>query len=95
MLSCIAIEMYQVTLWYEIYAKVLSMHPFLGCDTTSSIYGVGKDTAFKKPVPTKHVQEAPLAFSGSNRSSEKKNQVDKRAMFMWLQLNSNPGPFSL
>ena len=63
--------MYEVTLWYEIYAKVLSMHAFLGCDTTSSIYGVGKGTAFKKLVSTKNLQEAPLAFSGSNRSREK------------------------
>ena len=41
---------YKTILGSEIYPKLLFQHAFTGCDTTSSIYGVGKDTVLKNEL---------------------------------------------
>ena len=58
---------YKTILGSEIYIKLSFLHAFIGCDTTSSIYGVGKATVFKKLILNQHMQEVALVFTASSR----------------------------
>ena len=61
---------YKTILWFEIYTELLFLHAFTGCNTTSSIYGVGKATIFKNLISNKHLQEVALVLTTSSRSYE-------------------------
>lgn len=54
---------YKTILQSEIYTKLLFLHVFTGCDTTSSVHGVGKATVFKKLILNKHLQAVALVFT--------------------------------
>ena len=54
----------------NIYTKLLFVHALTGCDTTSSINGVGRATVFKKLLSNKHLKEAASVFSASSKSHE-------------------------
>ncbi len=41
----------------KICSNILFLHALLGCDTTSHLYGIGKDTALKKFKLSPHFQE--------------------------------------
>ena len=45
---------YKTILGSEVYPKLLFRSAFTGCDTASSIYGVGKATAFKTLISNTH-----------------------------------------
>ena len=54
---------YKTILQSEIYTKLLFLHVFTGCDTTSSVHGVGKAAVFKKLILNKHLQAVALVFT--------------------------------
>ena len=55
------------------------MHSLTGCDTISSINGVGKTAVFKNLFLNKHLQEAALVFSASGKSHEEIESAGKKA----------------
>lgn len=57
---------FKTTLRSEIYTKLLFLRVFTGCDTTSSVHGVGKATVFNKLISNKHLQAVALVFTAQS-----------------------------
>lgn len=57
------------TLPAEISANILFLHAFLGCDTTSRIFGVGKGALLKKIQTSSILKEAAKTFNNLNSDS--------------------------
>lgn len=55
----------------DLCSKLLFVHAFTGCDTTSRIFGVGKKLAFQKLVKGEHLmQSCANAFTSPSQTSD-------------------------
>ena len=52
----------------EICDNIFFVHAFLGCDTTSRIFGIGKGTIVKKFVESRNLRQQAEVFNTSNAS---------------------------
>jgi len=50
--------------------NILFLHAFLGCDTTSQLYGIGKGTSIKKFQSSAHFQEQAKVFAKESVTHE-------------------------
>jgi hypothetical protein len=65
-----------------ICSNLLFLHAILGCDTTSSLYGLGKGLALKKIVKEKQLQNAAKTFNQANPSSEEIIKSGEKALLI-------------
>ena len=81
--------------WYflgaDICSKLLFLHAYTGCDTTSSIYGIGKGTVFKKLISNQCLQDIASIFSSINQSKNEIIIVGEQTMSILFKgdLNQN------
>ena len=80
---------YKTILGSEVYPKLLFLSAFTGCDTASSIYGVGKVTAFKTLISNTHWQEVALVFTANSRSHEEIESAGNKAMSIIFKENTD------
>ena len=55
------------------------MHAFLGCDTTSRLYGVGKGSILKKFKENVELQKAAVVFDGPNSTQAQVQEAGEKA----------------
>ena len=67
---------------------ILFMHAFLGCDTTSRIYGFGKSAMMKKIKSDKSLMQAAEVFLSLHSSSAEIQKAGEQAMT--ILYNGNP-----
>ena len=54
----------------EVCTHILFLHAVLGCDTTSRLYGIGKEISLKKFKSSEHFREQAKVFSAQSASSQ-------------------------
>ena len=70
------IEVYHINriqdvLWHEMCSQLMFIHAMTGSDTTSRIFGVGKNTAFKKLAKGDPlIRSCAIAFTIPNQTTE-------------------------
>ena len=58
---------------------LLFLHAFLGCDTTSRLYGVGKGSILKKFKENVELQKAAVVFDGPNSTQAQVQEAREKA----------------
>jgi len=64
----------------DVVKCLLTLHAFTGCDTTSRIFSVGKQTAFKRLLSDEQLRSDALLFSSSNLSPNDVEVIGCRVM---------------
>ena len=59
---------------------ILFMHAFLGCDTTSRIYGFGKNALMKKIKSDKNLMQAAEVFASPQSSASEVEKAGEQVM---------------
>ena len=71
---------YKKILGNDICSDLLFLHAFTGCDSTSSIYEIGKASAFKKFLSNLEFKAIACSFTLDNQSNDDINLLGKTAM---------------
>ena len=78
------IKFYQKILGEDIVKGLLFLHAFSGCDTTSSLYGIGKVKCFQKYLLNQSLQEIADLFSRKNQDHVSiKNAGERAAIILY------------
>ena len=63
----------------NVCGSLLFLHAITGCDTTSSLFNIGKLTAFKKLINKKQIRDITHEFSVAGRSQSMIEQIGEKA----------------
>ena len=78
--KCYDIQECQNILGDEVCKSLLFLHAITGCDTTSSLFNIGKLTAFKKMMDNKQIRNIAYEFSVAGRSQSMIEQIGEKAI---------------
>ena len=82
---------YKKILGNDICSNLLFLHTFTGCDSTSSIYGIGKASAFKKLLSKLEFKAIACSFTLDNQSNDDINLlVKKLCQYYTVTAPTNP-----
>ena len=73
---------YKEVLGNYICEKLLFVHSFTGCDTTSSFYGIGKGTALKYFIKSDDFQNIVSVFMNPNATQSQVKNAGERAVLI-------------
>ena len=78
--KCYDIQECQNILGDEVCKSLLFLHAITGCDTMSSLFNIGKLTAFKKMMNNKQLRDIAHEFSVAGRSQSMIEQIGEKAI---------------
>ena len=79
----------------DICSNLLFLHAFTGCDSTSSICGIGKASAFKKLLSNLEFKAIACSYTLDNQSNDDINLLGKKAMSILYSNSTNQSLNSL
>ena len=74
------INHYKKVLGNDICRSLLFLHAFIGCDSTSSIFSIGKTSAFKKLIKEKDLQIIATQFLDVNQNHTNIKELGEKAI---------------
>ena len=86
---------YKKILGNDICSNLLFLHAFTGCDSTSSICGIGKASAFKKLLSNLEFKAIACSFTLSNQSNDDINLLGRKVMSKLYSNSTNQSLNSL
>ena len=76
-------------LCHDLCENILFIHSFLGCDTTSRLFGIGKRLSLKRILSDKEFRSNALIFSQNNFSQDAVITAGERALVIIYGGKSN------
>ena len=73
---------YKKILGEELCEQLLFIHAFSGCDTTSSMFGIGKGTSFRKLIGNEQLKDISHTFTSYDTPKEEIELAGEKAMIV-------------